>query len=139
MILQPIFSDQLWRIRAFDWAESLLDYYRWRGRDRLRRVVAHTILSGAHYFQTDYANDSRLWVCPRHGVGKHVLRMGVYEPYACALIGHLVGSGFSYIDVGASIGTHTVVAAKSRQGSSTVRLVAFEPFPRTYQVLLRNC
>ncbi len=136
---EPIFSDQRWRMRLYLQSEAILARYHWRGRHRIRMLIARTILSDHHYFQTDYAGSLRLWVCPRHVLGRIIAQRGAYERYTCALIQHFVQRGYAFIDVGANIGTHTVVAAKARTDPGTQRIAAFEPSPVTCQILRRNC
>lgn len=59
---------------------------------------------------------------------------GLDEPGEMGLLLHLLRSGDSFIDIGANIGSFTILAA-SIDG---VSCMAFEPVPRTFALLSRN-
>jgi len=61
---------------------------------------------------------------------------GVWEPGETALILGWLGSGMTFIDVGAHVGYYTVMAA--RRVSPGGLVLAFEPSPRNYELLLAN-
>lgn len=52
------------------------------------------------------------------------------------LIQRLVGPGDVFIDVGANLGMHTLAAARAMQGRG--RIIAFEPFPGTAELLRKT-
>ncbi|MFN8452176.1 MAG: FkbM family methyltransferase [Anaerolineae bacterium] len=136
---EPIFTTQRWRLYVFGLFYVFTRILKRRNWKKLDSFIATHVVSDYHYFQAKYALNSRIWICPRHTVGRHVLRYGIYEPVTSFLIERFVRNGFSFIDIGANVGTHTILAAKSRSGSNPQRIVAFEPLPSTYQVLLENC
>lgn len=74
-------------------------------------------------------------VCPSDDLAVVALltESGDLEPGTRKLIGKLVGPGDCYVDVGANLGLHTIAAGRAMQHRGTI--VAFEPFPRTCELL----
>jgi len=71
-------------------------------------------------------------------MGEDVARAGVYEAQVIRAVQTFVGHGFSFVDVGANLGLHTVAAGLSRV-SDRQQVFAFEPEPRAFSLLKRNC
>ena len=65
-----------------------------------------------------------------------ILRDGMWEPAETALIRSQLKPGDTFIDVGANFGYYTVLASKLV--GPTGRVIAFEPDPRSFQLLERN-
>jgi len=70
---------------------------------------------------------------PRETIQAIVVHRGVYEPNIAALISALMKPGKVFIDIGANIGVHSLVAAGH---GATVK--SFEPVPRIGDALLRS-
>lgn len=64
------------------------------------------------------------------------VRYGYYEGYLTGAILRMIGRGVSFIDVGAHFGYFSLLA--SRLVGEEGRVHAFEPTPRTFEVLSRN-
>lgn len=107
-----------------------------RGHGRIadlgRRLIAD------RYLRVPYLDTGSIWVCPGHTSGEDVHRTGIYEPQVIRAIQSFVRAGFSFVDVGANIGLHTVAAGMSRVSESQ-RFAAFEPEPRSFLLLRKNC
>jgi len=78
----------------------------------------------------------RIVVDPCDSVGREVLLHGCYEPETVALLSALLSEGMTYVDVGANIGHHALIAA-ARVGDGGA-IHAFEPTPATFDELRRN-
>ncbi|HVK18491.1 MAG TPA: FkbM family methyltransferase [Fimbriiglobus sp.] len=65
-----------------------------------------------------------------------ILQGGCWEPAETALIRDTLKPGDTFIDVGANFGFYTVLAA--RLVGPTGRVIAFEPDPRSFELLRRN-
>jgi FkbM family methyltransferase len=61
---------------------------------------------------------------------------GVWEPGETALLSKWLRPGMTFVDVGAHVGYYTVLAAR-RVGAQGL-VLAFEPSPRNYDLLLAN-
>jgi len=62
--------------------------------------------------------------------------LGTYEPHICTLIQSYLHEGETVMDIGANIGYFTLLMA-SKVGPQG-RVIAFEPVPTVYNVLLEN-
>jgi FkbM family methyltransferase len=71
-----------------------------------------------------------------HAVLMALVDSGDLEPGTRRVIRRLVRPGDTFIDVGANVGVHTLCAAHAMQGNG--RVIAFEPFPRTSELLKRT-
>lgn len=78
----------------------------------------------------------RIVIDPCDSVGRDVLLHGCYEPDTVVLLFALLSEGMTYVDVGANIGHHALIAA-SRVGNRG-SIHAFEPTPATFEELRRN-
>jgi FkbM family methyltransferase len=74
---------------------------------------------------------------PNEWTHSDLLRDGFLEPLTCELIGKLLKPGDTYVDVGAQIGFHSMVAR--RHVGPSGKVVAFEPQPYNGQKFLNNC
>lgn len=117
-------------------AGRALERHSIRGYGRMaslgRRLIAD------RYVRVPYLGTGSIWVCPGHTSGEDVHRAGIYEPQVIRAIQAFVRAGFSFVDVGANIGLHTVAAGLSR-ASEEQRFVAFEPEPKSFLLLRKNC
>lgn len=66
----------------------------------------------------------------------HLLVDGVYEPMVASFLLNHLKVGMTFVDVGASIGVFTILAA--RQVGPTGRVLALEPSPRVFPYLEHN-
>jgi len=78
----------------------------------------------------------RIVIDPCDNDGRAVLLHGFYEPETVALLSALLSEGMTYVDVGANIGHHALIAA-SRVGDRGA-IHAFEPAPAMFEALRRN-
>jgi len=92
----------------------------------LRTVRPGRIKAEGHWFYVD----------PDDAVVSAGLRKGIYEPVETAVMKRLVTEGMSVLDIGANIGYYSVLFSKWVGPKGTVH--AFEPSPRTYELLRRN-
>lgn len=103
---------------------------------RLRKLIRSTFFEDK-YIRVPYFAGSVL-VCPTHIMGETVFEGKIHEPELTRLIQFFIQSGFSFIDVGANVGLHTVAAANLKaKGDQT--FIAFEPDPAMFAVLKKNC
>jgi FkbM family methyltransferase len=117
-------------------------FIRWsvnkRGFYKVRQKVlqwARTHFSGYNlpvsYFE------GLLWVNVGHKLEWRLFKFKVFEPGTIHLIRLASSKGFSFVDVGAHIGTHLVAAAMSRR-SADQRFIGFEAEPETLGTLRWN-
>ena len=66
-------------------------------------------------------------------IGKGVCRSGGYEPHVTTILRRLLKPGHGFLDVGANIGFHTLLAARRVGGAG--RVVAVEMVPRNCDLL----
>jgi FkbM family methyltransferase len=102
----------------------------WRIRRYCRSIVSTRI------FRNSYLS-GHAWAHPGNVIGDALLLAGTYEPDMTSVIQTIVRGGFSFIDVGANIGLHTLAAGFARR-DSTQRIIAIEPEPATFAMLERN-
>jgi FkbM family methyltransferase len=137
---QPTFlKARSWRIVLGGWllaASKAMAARSLRGHGRLNRLARRMI--GDRYIEVPYLGRGSIWICPGHTMGEDVARRGVYEPQVIRAVQTFVDRGFSFVDVGANVGLHTVAAGLSRR-SEKQRFFAFEPEPRSFLLLERNC
>jgi FkbM family methyltransferase len=73
---------------------------------------------------------------PREHVQRYIFFRGIFEPRETALFRKLLRPGDKVVDVGANIGWFTLLAARIIGPSG--RVLAFEPFPSSFDHLKRN-
>lgn len=93
---------------------------------------------GERYVRCESLLGSPVWVCPNHSIGRAVADAGTFEPSCMAVIKRFSQAGFSYVDVGSNIGLHLVQACESSSNPAAT-FHGFEPEPRMFEVLSRNC
>jgi FkbM family methyltransferase len=98
----------------------------------LRWQLGSRILGGS--VAVDFVNDARLLVRPGMTGATGNVYAGLHEFEDMAFLLHALRAGDSFVDVGANVGTYTVLAAKV----VGARVVAFEPIPATNQALRDN-
>jgi FkbM family methyltransferase len=103
---------------------ALYRYAAWQGRRVLRR------------FPTELPLSKSVLIAPSGhcGVSALVNSCGLYDYNNMSLIQGLLEGGGHFIDIGANIGTYTIVAAEQPRA----RVLAIEPHPRTFEYLSRN-
>jgi FkbM family methyltransferase len=72
----------------------------------------------------------------RSGVGRQLYERGMTEDEETRWLTNVLRPGMTVVDVGANIGYYSVLAAQ--QVGASGRVLAFEPDPRNYQLLLEN-
>jgi len=97
---------------------------------------AKTLVSD-RYYRFPYLN-GQVYVCPVQAMGKNIYQGELYEPEVIQLIQHFVRKGYSFVDIGANIGLHSLAAAFNKV-SEQQQFVAFEPEPGCFSVLQKNC
>jgi FkbM family methyltransferase len=105
------------------------------GKWRLKRAAKNLVKD--RYYKVPYRS-GWIWVCPVHAMGKQVFEGQVYEPVLVDIIRAFVRAQFSFIDIGANIGLHTVAAALEKAAENQF-FIAFEPEPINYSWLSKNC
>ena len=105
------------------------------GKWRFKRYAKELVSN--RYYQVPYLSGS-IWVCPVHAMGRQVFAGGIYEPTLVDVIRRFVHAQFSFIDIGANIGLHTVAAALAKVTDSQF-FIAFEPEPVNFSWLSKNC
>lgn len=107
-----------------------------RGRTLLRWLRWQLIsrLGGDATFAMPWVNGSRLWI--RRGLTGATgnLYCGLHEWPDMAFVLHLLRPGDVFADIGANVGSYTVLASAA-VGATTV---AYEPVPESYAWLCRN-
>lgn len=63
---------------------------------------------------------------------------GIHEPEIVTAVQAFVRNGFSFLDCGANIGLHTLVAALARKDEKQI-FISFEPDASIFSVLQKNC
>lgn len=138
-VMKHKFTLPIWRLKYYvlrklwDIANLLSTI---RGMHHIRKLIRKVFFEDK-YIRTPYFSGS-VFVCPTHIMDETVFRGKIHEPELTKLIQTFTKSGYSFIDVGANIGLHTVVAASSKHGESQ-SFFAFEPDPAMYSLLEKNC
>jgi len=84
-----------------------------------------------------HVQGSKMYVNPKDsGVGAHLLKSSVYEPYETKLFKQVMKEEMVVVDVGAHIGYFTLMAAKLVGAKGKV--YAFEPDPSNYRLLVKS-
>lgn len=110
--------------------------FSFHGSWRLRKFIRRQFFENK-YFKSPYLGHN-IYVCPTHSMGKDVFEGGVYEPEILNVIQTFVSNGFSFIDIGANIGLHTLGAAFERKTDDQF-FVSFEPLSEIFSILTKNC
>ena len=105
-------------------ARALLDYARWQLGSRL---VPGPVVA-------PFVDDTRLVVEPGMTGATGNLYVGLHEFEDMAFVLHLLRPDDLFVDVGANVGSYTILAA----GAAGSRAIAFEPIPTTFAHLTRN-
>jgi FkbM family methyltransferase len=103
---------------------ALLDYARWQVGSRL---VPGPVVA-------PFIGGTRLVVEPGMTGATGNLYVGLHEFEDMAFVLHLLRPDELFADVGANVGSYTILAA----GAAGARVVAFEPIPATFDRLRRN-
>lgn len=95
-------------------------------------------LMSDRYIKLPYLDNGKIWLNPHHAMGRDIVAGILYEEAVISVIQSFIEKGYSYIDIGANIGLHTVSAGLSRK-NDTQRFYAFEPEAKAFTVLNKNC
>ena len=105
------------------------------GRDRLTRLLCRTMPVAADVV-VPFDDDISLRLAMDQSVSQQIYWFGDFEPRASRLFAQKVLPGMVVFDVGANIGSYTVLAAK-RVGPAG-RVYAFEPSSANFDMLSAN-
>ena len=72
----------------------------------------------------------------KESIGLHLLVFGIYEPLLMECLLHYIKPGFTFVDVGANIGTFSIPMAKAVGGGGIV--LSVEPSPTVFPYLRDN-
>lgn len=123
----PAAKPQLWENLPRAVARrAVLETRRRLGADWARQPHVVTILGG----------DERLEVVPSDAIGRGIFLYGTYELAVTRFLQGVLPKGGVFIDVGANVGYHAVVAAKAVGSGGAVH--AFEPVDALRERLLKN-
>jgi FkbM family methyltransferase len=111
-------------LTADDPKAAWLRWARWQVRSRLWSAPA----------VVPFVGDTRLLVRRGDFGATGNLYFGLHEAESMAFVGHLLRPGDLFVDVGANVGTYTVLAA----GVCGARVLACEPVPGAHRSLVAN-
>lgn len=104
-------------------AAALLRYTRWQ--------VGSRLMPGA--VAVSFINDLSLIVQPGMTGATGNIYCGLHEYEDMALALHLLREGDLFVDIGANIGSYSILAA-----AAGAKVLAFEPIPKTFEALQKN-
>jgi FkbM family methyltransferase len=107
--------------------------------NRRKGIARHLQWQGRKFFNLfpveQNISQSRIVASHRHcGVSALINSQGLYDYNNMSLIRVLLQDGGTFVDIGANIGSYTLIASESE----AARVHAFEPHPATFQLLQRN-
>lgn len=105
-------------------ARSLLRYFQWQ--------IGSRLVPGP--VAVPFVDDTRLLVLPGMVGATGNVYSGLDEFEDMSLVLHALRAGDQFVDIGANIGSYTVLAA----GGCGARVIAIEPLPATFKALLDN-
>ncbi len=103
---------------------ALLRFVRWQ--------IASRLLPEAE-FALPYIDGNRLWMTQGMTGATGNFYSGLHEPDEMGFVLHVLRQGDLFVDVGANIGSYSVLAA-----SKGAQVIAVEPIPATYERLVAN-
>lgn len=107
-----------------------------RGRTRVASLLNSLLMPPGGYIRSRLANGILMELDLTDRLQMRIHYLGAYEPVESALILEGLPAGGVFVDIGANVGTHTLVAA--RHLGEAGRVYAFEPFPPNVERLKRN-
>lgn len=124
---------RLARLVSYVWGHQLNCGGRWRALGRVARwQVASRLLPGPIAFP--FVDDTQLFAGSGMTGATGNWYCGLHEAEEMGFILHFLRPSDLFIDVGANIGSYTIMAA----GGSGARVVSVEPIPDTFAKLQRN-
>ncbi len=111
-------------LTATDPRAAWLRWARWQVRSRLWSAPA----------VVPFVGDTHLLVHRGDFGATGNLYFGLHEAESMAFVGHLLRPGDVFVDVGANVGSYTVLAA----GVCGARVLAYEPVPAAHRALVAN-
>lgn len=105
-------------------ARGIANHFRWQYRKARNAFPFEQVISSSRIIAPHR----------RCGVSALIYSQGLYNFNNMNLLRLLLRDGGVFFDVGANIGSYTLVASESRRA----RVVAFEPHPRTFGYLKKN-
>ena len=88
------------------------------------------------YYLSQYRG-FKIYSCPMHSIGGELIRNRIYEKEIGSLITFHTKNSYSFIDIGANIGIHSLLAS-SRKINEEQKILSIEPYEPIYEVLKKN-
>jgi FkbM family methyltransferase len=116
----------------------ILRVYKPRGTERILRLIypPETRYQNRLELAVEYDHQLLIQVDTASHIESDIFFYGYYEPETIRLIKRLIRSGFVAIDVGANIGSHTLIMGALVQSQGSV--LAIEPHPTVFGRLVDN-
>ena len=109
-----------------------------KGMYRLSKIVKRLIFYDKYYLVP--LNTFDIYVCPSHTIGMQIIKDNFYEREISEIISNSINNGFSFIDIGANIGYHTLLAASAMMKSNKEKhIFSIEPHIDFFKILKKNC
>lgn len=104
--------------------QAMKRYFHWQVKSRIRRKP----------LIVDFVNQSKL--CVQRGITGATgnIYTGLHEFADMSFLLHFLGEGDTFVDVGANVGSYTILASAARKARS----ISIEPIPETFTHLVRN-
>ncbi|OIO31240.1 hypothetical protein AUJ77_00315 [Candidatus Nomurabacteria bacterium CG1_02_43_90] len=97
---------------------------------RLKRFNNYRTIETAHH-----GHKFSLFISPKNGfIDKHIFLYGTYEPQILDLLVTYLKKGSTFVDIGANIGQHSMLAGSIV--GDTGKVYSFEPIPYIYEQFL---
>lgn len=111
-------------------------WFLYRPGQIVRRVIAEFRAPAKGFAPLATSWGGRVIADPTRAIGRSIVVTGVFDLAVSEILARLIAPGDTVIDAGANVGYMTVLAAAAagRRG----HVIAFEPHPDLFQVLLQN-
>ena len=97
-----------------------------KGMYKLSQILKRLIFFDKYYLVP--LNNFDIYVCPSHTIGIQIIKDKFYERKISEIILNSINNGFSFVDIGANIGYHTLLAASAMMKSDLEKhIFAIEP------------
>lgn len=125
---------QRFRQHGFVTTLKHLWWWRWLRRQLLLEVLRDIGWSTARV-RTEFGT---LEVCLHDPfIGERLFLYGHYERHVACIMRRVLGNGMIVLDIGANIGYYALLFSKHI--GTNGKVIAFEPEPENYELLIRNC
>ena len=119
---------------SFIWKHPLNRSHQWRAVYRFLRWQIASRLMPESAFGVPFVNNTRLFMSRGMTGATGNWYCGLHELSEMGFVLHVFNEGDVFVDVGANIGSYTIIAA----GAIGARVVAIEPIPATFKRLEEN-